>query len=81
MLRNVRDADSGPILVHVVTQKGRGYPPAEAASDKFHGVNRFDVVTGIQEKPKTAAPTYTRVFADSLVRARGGGARYTAGTG
>jgi 1-deoxy-D-xylulose-5-phosphate synthase len=68
VLRNVRDADSGPILVHVVTQKGRGYPPAEAASDKFHGVNRFDVVTGIQEKPKAAAPTYTRVFADSLVR-------------
>jgi len=69
VLRNARDADAGPILIHVVTKKGRGYAPAEAASDKYHGVNRFDVVTGVQEKPKVAAPTFTRVFADSLVNA------------
>ena len=68
VLKNVRDANQGPILVHVVTKKGKGYAPAEAASDKFHGVERFNVVTGKQDKPKQAAPSYTRVFADSLVR-------------
>ncbi len=66
VLRNVRDAKEGPILVHVVTQKGKGYGPAEAAPDKYHGVNRFDVVTGKQAKPKGNAPSYTRVFADTL---------------
>lgn len=67
VLKNVRDHDIGPILVHVVTQKGKGYPPAEASSDKYHGVNTFDVVTGIQVKPKANAPSYTRIFADSLI--------------
>jgi 1-deoxy-D-xylulose-5-phosphate synthase len=70
VLRNVRDAEAGgPILVHVVTQKGKGYPPAEASADKYHGVNRFDVITGTQVKPKPNAPSYTRVFADALVKA------------
>ena len=67
VLKNVRDHDIGPILVHVVTQKGKGYAPAEASSDKYHGVNTFDVVTGVQAKPKANAPSYTRVFADALI--------------
>ncbi|MFO1171478.1 MAG: 1-deoxy-D-xylulose-5-phosphate synthase [Hyphomicrobiaceae bacterium] len=67
VLRNVRDAKRGPILVHVVTRKGKGYPPAESSADKYHGVARFNVVTGAQEKPKPNAPSYTRVFAESLV--------------
>jgi 1-deoxy-D-xylulose-5-phosphate synthase len=67
VLRNVRDAQEGPILVHVVTQKGKGYPPAEASSDKYHGVGKFNVVTGAQVKPPAKAPSYTRVFADSLI--------------
>ncbi len=68
VLRNVRDATEGPILVHVVTQKGKGYPPAEASADKYHGVARFDVVTGAQSKPKPNAPSYTKVFAQSLIK-------------
>ncbi len=69
VLRNVRDArEDGPILVHVVTQKGKGYQPAEQSADKYHGVSRFDVVTGAQLKGKSNAPSYTRVFADSLIR-------------
>ena len=67
VLRNARDARHGPILVHVVTQKGKGYPAAEAARDKYHGVAKFNVVTGAQVKPKTNAPTYTQVFAQSLI--------------
>jgi 1-deoxy-D-xylulose-5-phosphate synthase len=67
VLKNVRDADAGPVLIHVVTQKGKGYAPAEAASDKYHGVNRFDVISGKQVKPKANAPSYTRVFADTLI--------------
>ena len=69
VLKNVRDAKGGPILVHVVTKKGKGYAPAEASDDKYHGVSKFNVVTGAQVKPKPNAPTYTRVFADSLVQA------------
>jgi 1-deoxy-D-xylulose-5-phosphate synthase len=69
VLRNVRDVDFGPILVHVVTQKGKGYAPAEAAADKYHGVTTFDVITGAQAKPKANAPAYTRVFAQSLIAA------------
>jgi 1-deoxy-D-xylulose-5-phosphate synthase len=68
VLRNVRDAGSGPILVHVVTQKGKGYAPAEAAADKYHGVVKFDVVTGRQSKAKANAPSYTKVFGESLVK-------------
>ncbi len=68
VLANVRDAElDGPILVHVVTQKGKGYAPAEASADKYHGVVKFDVATGAQEKPKAAAPSYTGVFAKGLV--------------
>jgi 1-deoxy-D-xylulose-5-phosphate synthase len=67
VLKNVRDATQGPILVHVVTKKGKGYAPAEASADKYHGVARFNVITGAQEKPKPNAPTYTRVFAESLI--------------
>ncbi|HEY8382920.1 MAG TPA: 1-deoxy-D-xylulose-5-phosphate synthase [Microvirga sp.] len=68
ILKNVRDTETGPILVHVVTQKGKGYAPAEASADKYHGVVTFDVVTGAQAKPKANAPSYTKVFGDSLVR-------------
>ena len=67
VLKNVRDAEQAPILVHVVTKKGKGYGPAEAADDKYHGVNKFNVVTGAQVKPKPNAPSYTKVFADSLI--------------
>ena len=68
ILQNVRDAeDAGPVLVHVVTKKGHGYAPAEAAPDKLHAVAKFDVVTGAQSKPKPGAPTYTNVFADALI--------------
>ena len=67
ILRNVRDADQAPILVHVKTRKGKGYAPAEASTDCYHGVTKFNVVTGAQVKAKAAAPSYTKVFADSLV--------------
>lgn len=66
VLKNVRDAE-GPVLIHVVTQKGKGYAPAEAAEDKYHGVSKFDVVTGAQAKAKANAPSYTKVFAEALV--------------
>src|SRR3954454_2285923 len=68
VLKNVRDADTGPILVHVVTQKGKGYAPAEASADKYHGVVPFDVITGTQAKAKANAPGYTKVFAESLAK-------------
>jgi 1-deoxy-D-xylulose-5-phosphate synthase len=68
VLRNVRDAEAGPILVHVVTQKGKGYAPAETSADKYHGVVKFDVATGAQAKSKSGAPQYTKVFAESLVK-------------
>jgi 1-deoxy-D-xylulose-5-phosphate synthase len=68
VLRNVRDAKAGPILVHVITQKGKGYPPAETSADKYHGVVAFDVATGAQAKAKSNAPAYTKVFAESLVK-------------
>jgi 1-deoxy-D-xylulose-5-phosphate synthase len=68
ILKNVRDSETGPVLVHVVTQKGKGYAPAEAAADKYHGVVTFDVVTGAQAKPKANAPSYTKVFGESLIK-------------
>ena len=68
VLANARDAQQGPILVHVVTQKGKGYAPAEAAADKYHGVVKFDVATGAQAKAKSNAPAYTKVFAQSLIK-------------
>jgi len=71
VLRNVRDNAKGPVLIHVVTQKGKGYPPAEAAADKYHGVNTFDVITGAQAKAKPNAPAYTSVFAEALVQEAG----------
>jgi 1-deoxy-D-xylulose-5-phosphate synthase len=68
VLRNVRAMKNGPILVHVVTQKGKGYGPAEVSADKFHGVGKFNVVTGVQE-PSAAGlpPSYTKVFAQALI--------------
>ncbi|WBQ09144.1 1-deoxy-D-xylulose-5-phosphate synthase [Hyphomonadaceae bacterium ML37] len=68
VLRNVRDADDGPVLIHAVTQKGKGYAPAELADDKYHGVSRFNVVTGEQQKAKAGPPGFTAVFADALIR-------------
>jgi 1-deoxy-D-xylulose-5-phosphate synthase len=68
VLQNVRDADiDRPILVHVVTKKGKGYEPAENSADKYHGVVKFDVITGAQKKSASNAPSYTKVFADSLI--------------
>jgi 1-deoxy-D-xylulose-5-phosphate synthase len=67
VLENVRDADEGPILVHVVTRKGKGYAPAEAAADKYHGVQRFDVITGAQAKAPPGPPQYQNVFGAALV--------------
>jgi 1-deoxy-D-xylulose-5-phosphate synthase len=66
VLENVRDADEGPMLVHVVTRKGKGYGPAEDAADKYHGVVKFDVVSGVQAKSAPGAPSYTNVFAKAL---------------
>jgi 1-deoxy-D-xylulose-5-phosphate synthase len=68
VLQNVRDKKEGPVLIHVVTQKGKGYPPAEASSDKYHGVVKFDIATGKQAKAKANAPSYTKVFGESLVK-------------
>ncbi len=67
VLENVRDSGSGPILVHVVTQKGKGYAPAEASADKYHGVSKFNVLTGEQKKSNAKAPQYTKVFAEALI--------------
>ncbi|HEX8193935.1 MAG TPA: 1-deoxy-D-xylulose-5-phosphate synthase [Allosphingosinicella sp.] len=67
ILENVRDAAEGPMLVHVVTKKGKGYGPAEAAADKYHGVQKFDVVSGVQAKAEPGPPSYTGVFAKALI--------------
>ena len=68
VLENVRDSERGPILVHVVTKKGKGYGPAEAAADKYHGVQKFDVITGAQAKAPPGPPAYQNVFADQLIK-------------
>jgi len=68
VLRNVRDAEIGPVLVHIVTKKGKGYAPAETSADKYHGVVKFDVATGAQAKSKSTAPQYTKIFADALIK-------------
>ncbi|MEL7542732.1 MAG: 1-deoxy-D-xylulose-5-phosphate synthase [Pseudomonadota bacterium] len=68
VLRNVRDANVGPILIHCITQKGKGYEPAETSADKYHGVSKFDVITGTQVKAKPNAPAYTKVFGESLIK-------------
>ena len=68
VLKNVRDAENGgPVLLHIVTEKGHGYEPAVNSDDKYHGVSKFDVVTGTQNKPKANAPSYTKVFAETLI--------------
>ena len=67
ILENVRDASEGPCLIHVVTQKGKGYAPAEASADKYHGVQKFDVITGEQAKSAAGPPSYTNVFAKALI--------------
>ena len=68
VLENVRDAEQGPILVHVVTKKGKGYGPAEAAADKYHGVQKFDVVSGVQVKAPPGPPAYQNVFGETLTK-------------
>jgi 1-deoxy-D-xylulose-5-phosphate synthase len=68
VLKNVRDAQNGPFLVHVVTQKGKGYEPAEKSADKYHGVVKFDVATGAQVKAKASAPAYQKVYGESLIK-------------
>jgi 1-deoxy-D-xylulose-5-phosphate synthase len=68
VLRNVRDSDTGPVIVHCRTQKGKGYPPAENSADKYHGVVKFDVATGVQAKAKSNAPAYQKVFGESLIK-------------
>ena len=68
ILRNIRDNDhEGPVLIHAITQKGKGYLPAENSADKMHGVKKFDVITGAQAKGAIGAPTYTKIFAQSLI--------------
>ena len=68
VLRRVKEINDRPVLVHVVTQKGKGYGPAEISPDKYHGVAKFDVITGEQAKPKANAPSYTDVFASELIK-------------
>ena len=67
VLANVKQHEGGPVLVHVVTRKGKGYAPAENSADKYHGVNKFNVITGAQAKPQSNAPSYTSVFAQALI--------------
>ena len=69
VLKNLRDSDiPGPVLLHCVTVKGKGYAPAETSADKYHGVSKFDIVTGAQQKGKSNAPSYTKVFANALIK-------------
>src|SRR5256714_1895415 len=67
VLENVRDTDNGPFLVHVVTKKGKGYPPAEKSDDQYHGVSKFNVLTGEQKKSAGGPPSYTKVFTEALI--------------
>ena len=78
VLENVRDAEEGPILVHVVTKKGKGYAPAEASADKYHGVQKFDVITGAQAKSPPGPPAYQNVFGEALAREADGDPRICA---
>ena len=68
ILTNARDSVEGPIMIHCVTEKGKGYDPAEQSADKYHGVQKFDTATGVQQKPKPAAPSYQNVFGEVLAR-------------
>src|SRR3546814_7952487 len=70
VLENVRDSDHGPVLIHAVTTKGKGYAPAEAAADKYHGVQKFDVITGEQAKAPPGPPSYQNVFGETLAKLR-----------
>jgi 1-deoxy-D-xylulose-5-phosphate synthase len=79
-LENIRDKHDGPVLIHAVTKKGKGYAPAEAADDKYHGVNKFDVITGAQAKAASNAPAYTKVFAQALIDEAGRDERIVAVT-
>ena len=78
VLENVRDAEEGPILVHVVTKKGKGYAPAEASADKYHGVQKFDVITGAQAKAPPGPPQYQNVFGQALADEANGDPRICA---
>jgi 1-deoxy-D-xylulose-5-phosphate synthase len=80
ILRAVKARADGPVLIHALTRKGKGYAPAEAARDKYHGVSKFDVVTGAQAKAPSNAPSYTKVFAQSLIREAEGDDRVVAVT-
>ena len=71
VLRTVKDRATGPILIHAITQKGKGYAPAEASSDKYHGVAKFNVTSGKQHKTPSNAPSYTKVFANALIAEAG----------
>ena len=69
ILENVKNSNhNGPILIHAITQKGKGYKPAEESSDKYHGVSTFNIATGKQSKSKSNAPSYTKVFANTLIK-------------
>lgn len=68
VLRTVKERATGPMLIHVITKKGKGYPPAEASADKYHGVSKFDIISGKQHKPSSNAPSYTKIFAQSLIK-------------
>jgi 1-deoxy-D-xylulose-5-phosphate synthase len=68
ILENVKNFPDGPVLIHVITQKGKGYTPAEAAPDNYHGVARFDIATGVQVKPTANTPSFTKIFANSLIK-------------
>ncbi len=67
VLKNVKQMQAGPVLIHTVTKKGKGYLPAETADDKYHGVSKFNIITGKQEKPAVKTPSYTNIFANSLI--------------
>ena len=68
VIRNVKNADHGPVIIHAVTQKGKGYKPAEDSDEKFHGVSKFNIATGVQEKPKRSNDSYTKVFSEALIK-------------
>ena len=68
VIRNVKNADHGPVIIHAVTQKGKGYKPAEDSDEKFHGVAKFNITTGVQEKPKKSNDSYTKVFSEALIK-------------
>ncbi|MEE8455032.1 MAG: 1-deoxy-D-xylulose-5-phosphate synthase, partial [Limibaculum sp.] len=81
VLRTVKARATGPVLIHCITKKGKGYPPAENAADKYHGVAKFDIVTGKQSKPAPNAPSYTKVFAQALIKEAEADERIVAITG